>query len=68
MAEGKAPLDWASGESLALASLATEGTRIRLTGQDSGPIPVTTHRHSSSLLNNSAWVSRRGPWPKTGSS
>ncbi len=36
MADGKLPLDWAAAEALALASLATEGVRIRLTGQDSG--------------------------------
>ena len=36
MAEGKQPLDWAAGEALALASLATAGVRIRLTGQDTG--------------------------------
>lgn len=34
MAEGKAPLDWAAGESLAFASLAIEGHRVRLSGQD----------------------------------
>jgi 2-oxoglutarate dehydrogenase E1 component len=34
MADGKRPLDWSSAEALALASLATEGIRIRLTGQD----------------------------------
>jgi 2-oxoglutarate dehydrogenase E1 component len=36
MAEGKHPLDWASAEALALATLATQGVRIRLAGQDSG--------------------------------
>jgi len=36
MAEGKQPLDWAAAEALALASLATTGVRIRLTGQDTG--------------------------------
>ena len=36
MAEGKRSLDWSAGESLALASLAVEGRRVRLTGQDSG--------------------------------
>ncbi len=36
MAEGKRSLDWAAGEALALASLAVDGFRIRLTGQDSG--------------------------------
>ncbi len=35
MAEGSAPLDWAAAESLAFASLACEGHRVRLTGQDS---------------------------------
>jgi len=35
MAHGKRPLDWSTGEALALATLATEGHRIRLTGQDS---------------------------------
>ncbi len=35
MAEGERPLDWSSAESLAMASLATEGIRVRLSGQDS---------------------------------
>lgn len=34
MAEAKRPLDWAAGEALAFASLAAEGHRVRLTGQD----------------------------------
>jgi 2-oxoglutarate dehydrogenase E1 component len=34
MAEGAQPLDWAGGELLAFASLADEGHRIRLSGQD----------------------------------
>ncbi|MEM9751785.1 MAG: 2-oxoglutarate dehydrogenase E1 component [Planctomycetota bacterium] len=34
MADGNRSLDWASAESLAFASLATERHRIRLTGQD----------------------------------
>ena len=34
MAEGKQTLDWASAEALALASLAIEGHRIRMSGQD----------------------------------
>jgi 2-oxoglutarate dehydrogenase E1 component len=34
MAAEEHPLDWSSAEALALASLATEGVRIRLTGQD----------------------------------
>lgn len=36
MAEGRHALDWSAAEALALATLATDGTRIRLTGQDSG--------------------------------
>jgi 2-oxoglutarate dehydrogenase E1 component len=35
MAAGKEPLDWSAAESLALASLASEGIRVRLSGQDS---------------------------------
>jgi len=34
MASGQRPLDWSSAEALAFASLATEGHRVRLTGQD----------------------------------
>ena len=36
MAQGKTPLDWASAELLAFASLAVKGHRIRLSGQDCG--------------------------------
>ena len=35
MARGERPLDWAAAESLAFASLAAEGLRVRLSGQDS---------------------------------
>jgi 2-oxoglutarate dehydrogenase E1 component len=35
MAQGTRRLDWAAAEALAFATLATEGARIRLTGQDS---------------------------------
>jgi 2-oxoglutarate dehydrogenase E1 component len=35
MAAGATPLDWAAAETLALASLASEGVRVRLSGQDS---------------------------------
>ncbi|HEX5221533.1 MAG TPA: 2-oxoglutarate dehydrogenase E1 component [Verrucomicrobiae bacterium] len=34
MAEGKRMIDWSAAEALALATLAAEGVRIRLTGQD----------------------------------
>ncbi len=36
MARGEQRLDWAAAESLAFASLLTDGTRVRLSGQDSG--------------------------------
>ncbi len=35
MAAGSRPLDWATAEALAFASLAVEGHRVRMTGQDS---------------------------------
>jgi 2-oxoglutarate dehydrogenase E1 component len=45
MAEGKEPIDWGMGELLAYGSLLTEGTSVRLTGQDC--IRGTfTHRHA----------------------
>jgi len=34
MADGKRPLDWAAAEAVALASLADEGFRVRISGQD----------------------------------
>src|SRR5665213_525083 len=36
MANGKHPLDWSAAEALALATLAANGVRVRLTGQDTG--------------------------------
>jgi 2-oxoglutarate dehydrogenase E1 component len=36
MAAGQTPLDWSAAESLALATLVSEGRRVRLSGQDSG--------------------------------
>jgi len=44
-AKGEAPLDWAAGESLAFATLATEGHRVRMTGQDSQR-GTFSHRHA----------------------
>jgi 2-oxoglutarate dehydrogenase E1 component len=46
MAAGKQPLDWAAAEALAYASLAMDGYRVRLSGQDS--IRGTfSHRHAA---------------------
>ena len=36
MGEGQAPMDWAFAEAIAFGSLVLEGTRVRLSGQDSG--------------------------------
>jgi 2-oxoglutarate dehydrogenase E1 component len=36
MGDGSAPLDWAFAEAVAFGSLVLEGTRVRLSGQDSG--------------------------------
>jgi 2-oxoglutarate dehydrogenase E1 component len=45
MAEGRQPLDWAAGEALALASLAEQGFRVRLAGQDARR-GTFSHRHA----------------------
>ena len=45
MASGAAPLDWSAAEALALATLATGGLRIRLSGQDSQR-GTFSHRHA----------------------
>jgi 2-oxoglutarate dehydrogenase E1 component len=45
MARGERPLDWSAGEALALATLATEGARVRMSGQDSER-GTFSHRHA----------------------
>src|SRR5262249_12559992 len=45
MARGERPLDWAAGEALAFATLATERARVRLSGQDSER-GTFSHRHA----------------------
>ncbi|MFQ5805402.1 MAG: 2-oxoglutarate dehydrogenase E1 component [Phycisphaerae bacterium] len=45
MARGEKLLDWSAAEALALATLATEGTRVRLSGQDSAR-GTFTQRHA----------------------
>ena len=45
MAAGLQPVDWSAAEALAFASLAAEGYRVRLTGQDSAR-GTFSHRHA----------------------
>ena len=45
MADGSVPIDWSAGETLALASLAAQGLRVRLSGQDSQR-GTFSHRHA----------------------
>ena len=45
MAAGAVPLDWSAAEALALATLATQGLRVRLSGQDSQR-GTFSHRHA----------------------
>jgi len=45
MARGEKPLDWAAGEAAAFATLATQGVRVRLSGQDCER-GTFSHRHA----------------------
>jgi multifunctional 2-oxoglutarate metabolism enzyme len=45
MGEGGVPLDWGFGELMAFGSLGLEGTRVRVSGQDSGR-GTFSHRHA----------------------
>jgi 2-oxoglutarate dehydrogenase E1 component len=58
MAAGAAPLDWSAGEALALASLATQGLRVRLSGQDSQR-GTFSHRHAviHDAVTDETWCS-----------
>ncbi len=44
MADGQQPLDWSAAEALAMGSLAVQGLRVRLSGQDSQR-GTFSHRH-----------------------
>jgi 2-oxoglutarate dehydrogenase E1 component len=45
MAKGERPLDWSAGEALGFATVATEGARVRLSGQDAER-GTFSHRHA----------------------
>ncbi len=45
MIDGTQPIDWSAGEALAMASLAVQGLRVRLSGQDSQR-GTFSHRHA----------------------
>ncbi len=45
MAKGKMPVNWGFAEVMAYATMVTEGTSIRLTGQDCG-VGTFSHRHA----------------------
>jgi 2-oxoglutarate dehydrogenase E1 component len=58
MAAGAAPLDWSAAEALALATLATQGLRVRLSGQDSQR-GTFSHRHAviHDAVTDETWCS-----------
>jgi len=49
MAQGEKPLDWAAAEALAFATLATEGHRVRMSGQD---VERGTFSHRHAMLHD----------------
>ena len=58
MAAGAVPLDWSAGEALAMASLAVQGLRVRLSGQDSQR-GTFSHRHAviHDAVTDETWCS-----------
>ncbi|MFM8414126.1 MAG: 2-oxoglutarate dehydrogenase E1 component, partial [Planctomycetota bacterium] len=58
MARGEVPLDWSAAEALALGTLATQGLRVRLSGQDSQR-GTFSHRHAviHDAVTDETWCS-----------
>jgi 2-oxoglutarate dehydrogenase E1 component len=58
MAAGIQPLDWSAAEALALGTLATQGLRVRFTGQDSQR-GTFSHRHAviHDAVTDETWCS-----------
>ncbi|MBM4023448.1 MAG: 2-oxoglutarate dehydrogenase E1 component, partial [Planctomycetes bacterium] len=58
MARGEIPLDWSAAEALAMGTLATQGLRIRLSGQDSQR-GTFSHRHAviHDAVTDETWCS-----------
>ncbi len=58
MAAGTQPLDWSAAEALAMGSLATQGLRVRLSGQDSQR-GTFSHRHAviHDAVTDETWCS-----------
>jgi multifunctional 2-oxoglutarate metabolism enzyme len=56
MGTGEAPMDWGFAEAIAFGSLVLEGTRVRLSGQDSGR-GTFSQRHALmyDTINGSVW-------------
>jgi len=64
MARGERPLDWANAEAAALGSLALEGFRIRMSGQDTLR-GTFSHRHAGlyDVQDGRVWIPLRGLAP-----
>jgi 2-oxoglutarate dehydrogenase E1 component len=64
MARGERPLDWANAEAAALGSLALEGYRIRVSGQDTLR-GTFSHRHAGlyDVEDGRVWIPLRGLAP-----
>ncbi|RLS36093.1 MAG: 2-oxoglutarate dehydrogenase E1 component [Planctomycetota bacterium] len=58
MAAGAQPLDWSAAEALAMATLATQGLRVRLSGQDCQR-GTFSHRHAvvHDVVTDETWCS-----------